>query len=281
MKTIAVLITCHNRCSKTLACLEALFQNHLPEGYSLNVFVVDDGSKDGTGDAIRLRFPDVKLIDGNGSLYWNGGMRVAFTAAMRQGFDYYLWLNDDTTLYENTLFNLLDTATHVTNMQQGAAIIVGTTQAKQGGVSTYGGLTRVSRWRPLKFSIFPTSTTLGHCDTMNGNCVLIPSIVASTIGNLDKAFVHSMGDIDYGLRARRAGFSIIAMPGYAGTCTRNSTENTHADTSLRYSERWKKIISHKELPIKAWYVLTKRHAGLLWPIIFAWPYCKIFIKGLR
>ena len=47
MKTIATLITCHNRKDKTLACLDALFSNHLPDRVLLDVFLVDDGSTDG------------------------------------------------------------------------------------------------------------------------------------------------------------------------------------------------------------------------------------------
>ena len=35
-------------------------------------------------------------------------MRVAFAEAMRSGFDYYLWLNDDTGLYPKALYTLLE-----------------------------------------------------------------------------------------------------------------------------------------------------------------------------
>ena len=278
MQRIATILTCHNRKAKTLACLDALFQSHLPEGYSFEVFLVDDGSKDGTGDAVKQQFPDVHLIEGDGSLYWNGGMRVAFAAAMEQDFDYYLWLNDDTTLYGNALYTLLDTAQAIARSQGREVIVVGTTQAQQGGISTYGGLIRTSRWRPLKFSLVPPSDVPVACDTMNGNCALIPGIIANRIGNLDEAFVHAMGDIDYGLRACKAGYPIMVMPGYAGICMGNSIDNTHADTSLSCSKRWKKIISQKELPLKAWYALTKRHAGILWLPYFLWPYLKLAIS---
>ena len=77
--TIAVLLTCFNRRAKTLAALEALFkQDGAGTTFALNVFLVDDGSSDGTGDAVRGAFPQVHVIDGTGDLYWNGGMRRAF-----------------------------------------------------------------------------------------------------------------------------------------------------------------------------------------------------------
>jgi GT2 family glycosyltransferase len=115
---------------------------------------------------------------------------------------------------------------------------------------------------------------------MNGNCVLIPRVIANTIGNLDRAFVHTMGDIDYGLRARKAGFPIMVMPGYAGICMNNSIERTLIDTHSLSLYRLKKIVSPKELPPKSWYVLTSRHTGLLWPLFWVWPYFKTLFKGL-
>jgi hypothetical protein len=37
------------------------------------------------------------VLGGDGSLFWNGGMRLAYADAMRSDFDYYLWLNGDTS----------------------------------------------------------------------------------------------------------------------------------------------------------------------------------------
>src|SRR5437879_10926345 len=60
------------------------------------------------------------------------------------------------------------------------------------------------------------------CDTMNGNCVLIQRSVVPRLGNLDHHFTHSMPDLDYGLRAKRAGCSVSVAPGYVGDCVTNS-----------------------------------------------------------
>lgn len=274
MYTVATLLTCHNRKAKTLACLDALFQNSLPEGYSLDVFLVDDGSNDGTSEAIKERYPEVHLIAGDGNLYWNGGMRVAFTAAMERGFDYYLWLNDDTILYASALRNLLTLAKAEARSQNKPVVVVGTTQDAVSRAATYGGLRKLSAWRPLHHTIV-LETDAAPCDTMNGNCVLIPGAVATRVGNLEAAFIHAMGDIDYGLRVSRAGFPIMALPGYVGVCSHNPINNTFMDTHLSLIERWKKIMSLKGLPPKQWYVLTRRHAGLLWPLLFVWPYVKV------
>ena len=57
MKRIAVLMTVHNRREKTLLCLERLFANRMPEGYSMAVYLTDDGCTDGTAEAVSAQYP--------------------------------------------------------------------------------------------------------------------------------------------------------------------------------------------------------------------------------
>ena len=277
---IASLITCHNRKAKTRACLDALFQNALPEDYSLNVFLVDDGSADGTELAVRERYPQVRVINGNGSLYWNSGMRVAFAAAIEKGFNYYLWLNDDTLLYPSAIETLIATAQDLQTKQGKSVIVVGSTQDANDGHLTYGGLIRPHTWKATTFTLAAPRDVPVECETMNGNCVLIPCEVAQAVGNLEPKFAHAMGDLDYGLRARYAGFSVWAMVGFAGTCSNNAATGSFNDASLPAAVRLSKMMQPKGLPPSSWRVFTQRHAGILWPIFWLWPYVSILLKGL-
>ena len=93
---IAVLMTCHNRRVTTLKCLDAIEAQKDLGNISLQVYLVDDGCTDGTSEAIGAAHPDVTILAGDGSLYWAGGMRMAWKFAMQEDYDYYLWLNDDT-----------------------------------------------------------------------------------------------------------------------------------------------------------------------------------------
>lgn len=280
MKTIATLITCHSRKAKTIACLEALFQNTLPDGYWLEVFLVDDGSMDGTDAAVREHYPQVTIIKGDGNLFWNGGMRVAFDAARAKGFDFYLWLNDDTLLYPNALQSLLTTFNQLALQQGKPTIVVGSTRDESSGRLSYGGVVRPSKWKPTAFKLIAPGDLPIQCETMNGNCVLIPSEVVGAIGGMEPAFAHAMGDLDYGLRAGYAGFSVWVMPGYVGTCSNNPATGSFNDASLSVSIRLKKMLSPKGVSLTSWRVFTQRHAGVLWPIYWAWPYIKVVVKGM-
>ncbi|WP_290503914.1 glycosyltransferase, partial [Akkermansia sp.] len=97
-KKLEVLMTCHNRREKTLRSLAALF-SALPEAeLDVSVHLVDDGSSDGTGDAVRQAYPSVSVITGDGTLFWNRVMRTAWEDALQKDADCYLWLNDASML---------------------------------------------------------------------------------------------------------------------------------------------------------------------------------------
>lgn len=249
MNEIAVLITCHNRKAKTLACLEALYQNELPEGYSFDVFLVDDGSTDGTGEAVRANYPTVTVIQGNGNLYWNRGMHLAWeTAAKTKEYDFYLWLNDDTLLKKNALSMLLK--------GDRKDITIGTTINEKVNQLTYGGFDKENRL------IEPEADKFTICDYFNGNIVLIPRRVFEKVGFNDNRFHHALGDFDYGLRARKAGFELMVAPGILGYCEAHDRapkwRNTELPVFKRLIELYKPLGNN---PFE-FFVFDYRHNGL-------------------
>jgi GT2 family glycosyltransferase len=270
---LAVIMTCHNRRDTTLACLEALNQ----QGVNFDVYLVDDGSSDGTSDAVNKHYPAVRILEGNGNLFWVGGMRLAFSEALKGSYDYYLWLNDDTLLGPKALSNLLDIHHDLAKRGHPNSIIVGSTRDSRTGKPTYGGAVQSKRWYSNKFEFVEPGETPQECDTMYGNCVLIPHSVAEKVGNLDAAFIHTLGDLDYGLRARKLGCSVWAAPGYVGTCSKNSVRGSWADTNLPLSERLKKVFHIKGFPIRAWTLFVQRHSSPFWYIYWPLPYLRAII----
>ncbi|RAM53012.1 MAG: glycosyltransferase family 2 protein [Hapalosiphonaceae cyanobacterium JJU2] len=270
---LAVLITCYNRRDTTLACLQKLEQQDI----NLDVYLVDDGCSDGTSDAVKQKYPAVKILKGNGNLFWVGGMQFAFAAALKEGYQYYLWLNDDTLLDPNALTKLLSNHDYLTQQGHPDSIIVGSTRDSVTGKATYGGARRSKRWYSNKYEFVEPTGELQECDTMFGNCVLIPDSVAQKVGNLDSTFIHTLGDIDYGLRARKLGCSVWIAPGYIGTCSKNSVSGSWVDTKLPVHKRLMKLLQPKGYPIKAWTVFTKRHSGVFWFIYWPLPYLRAVI----
>jgi GT2 family glycosyltransferase len=157
------------------------------------------------------------------------------------------------------------------------SIVVGSTKDSITGRATYGGAVKSKKWYSNKFEFLEPSSFIQKCDAMYGNCVLIPKSVAAKVGNIDTAFVHSLGDLDYALRARKLGCQIWVAPGYIGTCTKNYIRNSWADTNLNILERLKKILHIKGFPLKSWTIFCSRHSGKFW--IFYWflPYIRAII----
>lgn len=269
--SIAIIITCHNRKAKTLRCLDNLF-NQSEIGYvRLHAYLVDDGSTDATGKAVLEKFPQVNLLQGDGNLYWNGGMRFAFAEAMKHDYDYYLWLNDDTFIYPDTLKLLIDTFDLLKKRKGNESIIVGTIKDINSGLVNYSGYIQKSKMKPLQFTLLDVNSEPQLCDTFNGNVVLISRKIAQRVGNMSHHFskMHS-GDLDYGLRAKYAGFESWVAPGIAGECASNKIEGTIYDKNLPMKERIRLMKTpHGLPPAKEWMIFTKRHTGFLWPFYWA------------
>ena len=284
--SIGVVLTCHNRKEKTLTCLKKLINQDNIDTIDSSVYIVDDGSTDGTSEAIKNNFPQVNIIKGDGALFWNGGMRGAFSKAMENECDYYFWLNDDTFLYSDVLKLLLETSNNMKQQRGRDVIVTGTIIDIDTKKVNYGGRNQKSKLQPLFFTLLNSSAELQKCDTFNGNVVLIPQNVVSKIGNISSEYSrqHS-GDLDYGLRAKYAGFESWVAPGVVGECPSNSLKGTIFDKSLPFRDRIKQMKSPKGVPpAREWMVFAKRHAGFLWPfywlrtmvrIIFPWAYLLI------
>lgn len=244
---------------------------------SLSTILVDDGSTDGTAEAVADEFPRVRIIRADGSLFWCRSMHRAFAEALPEGHDYYLWLNDDTLLQPDAVHRLLACERERRTAIGRPVIVVGSTVDARTGEPTYGGEVRFSRWRRTAWRLVPPVATPSRVETMDGNLVLISSAAAERVGNLDPAFEHAMGDFDYGLRANAAGVEAWLAPGVHATCSLNPAQGTFQDTSLSPSARWRHFLSRKVLPWRSWLRFTRRHAGLGWPIFFAWPYLRVVL----
>lgn len=263
MKKISVLLTVHNRKEKTLQCLKELYQqNGIGTEYEINVFLTDDGCTDGTPEVVRKHFVDVHIIPGDGSLFWNRGMHAAWKEAVKYPTDYFLWLNDDTFLYQDTISRLLANS----QLHNDCSIILGSTcDTEIKSKITYGGLTQN---RETVYS----NTDFLPCFYMHGNIVLIPKYVFDRIGFNDTYYRHSLGDHDYGLTAQRNGIDVLVSPGVYGECATHAVISKWKNPECSLSERWKAFFKPTGQNPFEFFYFRKKHFGLL-------PACQTFISN--
>ena len=248
MKSIATLLTVFNRKDQTLKCLTELFRQSIPNGCELKVYLTNDGCTDGTPEAVKELFPQVKVIDGDGSLFWNRGMWTAWDVASKdRDYDFYLWLNDDTTLYPNALNTLLE----ISERKENKAIVVGACQdtATQSKI-TYGG-------RDKNGLVVPNGN-VAEVSCINGNIVLVPRFVFKILGNLDHYYTHSKGDFDYSIRAVKAGVKMYQVGSPLGMCDVHPSLDKWCNPEIPFRQRWKMLHKPNGMPPKEIFHLEKQ-----------------------
>ena len=200
---VAVLIASHNRKITTIGCLSRL----LPQlGEDARVYLVDDGSTDGTAVAVAgLKDNRINVIYGDGRLYWAKSMRKAWGAAVaeRQDWDGFLSLNDDTELKPNAIVQLLA-------VNDGEKIVVGELKNASGEI-VYG---------------------LREGGLFTGNCVLVPRKVYERLGMICGDYSHAWADSDYAMRAKLEGIGVVSA-GVVGKAEGHSNRPSLKGLSLK------------------------------------------------
>lgn len=228
MVKIAVLITVFNRREVTLKGLRSLYTaiSSLGDGYNFDIYLTDDGCTDGTAEIVAKEYPNVKIVKGNGSLFWGGGMNLAWQSAIEShvNYDYFLWYNDDSDIFPDALFTMLKTVSEKT-------VVTGAFKGTDGNVS-YGGKTKNDQ-------LITPNDNPQEVVKMNGNLVLIPYAVFQAVGIIDKHYLHGGGDFDYGYRVKEKGFQVLLTPKFVGISDRHDEFiPKYCNKDLSLSKRW-------------------------------------------
>ena len=269
-KLITVLLTCHNRKAKTYSCLQALSKCTLDDGFDLNIFLVDDGSTDGTTEYLQGKFDNLQIIQGSGSLFWAGGMRAAWKYASEheKNTDYYLLLNDDTIVFEDTITRLFSDL-KATNEPK--SIIVGPTLDPETKKISYGGHQLLNRLTFKSKMLMPNDEFPQKCELGNANIMLVPKEVYQEIGSLTESYTHGIADFDYTLKALKKGINTYISSSYCGYCTNDHGVNwLPQDSNLK--ERIAYLYSPTGLSYKEYLHFVKTHFPLHLPqaFLFLW-----------
>lgn len=249
-------MTVHNRCRTTVENLRRFYSCQDVANYDVEFYMMDDGSTDGTAEAVEESFPQVIILHGDGNLFWNRGMYHCWKEAIKKHHDFYLWLNDDTMLFENALEVIFEDYKSVGEMSILSGSCCDTlTQTK----TTYGG------W--IGGHVAEMNGTVRQIEEMNGNCVLIPNKVVERIGIIDPFFIHSAGDNEYGFRAQRNGIGTYITSAFIGTCDRHDHISKSMDANVPLKERLKSLNTPWGAMPKEKFYLYRKYKGF-WPALY-------------
>lgn len=104
----AIVVTLNwNRKEDTIECLKSLLELDYA---NYEIVVVDNGSMDGSAQAIRQSFPNITVIENKENLGYSLGMNTGIKYALEQGVKYVLIMNNDTVIDKGALTELVKVA---------------------------------------------------------------------------------------------------------------------------------------------------------------------------
>lgn len=206
---IWIVVLTYNHWQDTRACLQSVFTE--PRA-NLKVLVVDNGSTDETRAVVCQQFP-VQLIENATNLGYAQGNNVGICHALAHGAEFVMVLNNDVTVEQHWLEPLLDAA-----RADSRAALVGPLvyHADEPNVIQSAGGILPWDWRALHRGAnevdrgqFDTTTQV---DWLTGCCILARARALQEIGWLDETLYMYGEDLDWCIRARRAGYHMLLVP---------------------------------------------------------------------
>jgi GT2 family glycosyltransferase len=273
MKTIAVLLTCHNRKEKTITCLRNLYTALAVDngGFSIAIYITDDGCTDGTSEAVLNEFSamDITVLQGSGSLYWAGGMRYSWTAALKKDFDGYILINDDTYVYNN-VFSDMRIANDYSIKQFGIeGVYIGSTESSNHKNSiTYGGSNFLNKWKLNEQRVIPNGIFPQECQVGNANIMFVSKNVVKKIGILSSSYAHAAADYDYTLMAKNLKLPVLVTSNICGSCENDHPVDFHSFKHKSLSQRKKFAYSPNGFHFNDYIEFNKRNFFYRVPLVF-------------
>lgn len=276
---IAVIITAYNRKEKTLSCLRRLRESRIPE-VDFTVFLTDDGSTDGTSEAVMAEFPDVVISKGNGNLYYSRGTNLSWKKAIETGgFDGYLLHNDDTSILPHLWQEIIEADKWCVRKYGQNGIYAGATVSLDGEHTTYGALRNTSRLR-LKCVLCEPDGTFQKCDLANGNILYVSKNVVDKLGVFYEGFVHGGGEYDYTRMAIKAGVPILLMRTIVGKCDNDHKMHREVLMNKNLRNRIKYLYSPIGMDLKDNLTFLRRNCIQNYPVRFVAYWAKAIFPRL-
>ncbi len=209
---VVLVIPVYNRRETTLQALRSLRRIDAAN-LQVHVIVVDDGSTDGTGDAIRRAFPEVQIVQGDGTLHYAAGTNRGISAALAKNPDYIVTMNDDAIYHEQFLQRLLKTAETNPRSVVGALLLLWDEPHRVFQIA-FEWKTFKGGWQQSEdLTAFDVPQKAFAVEGMAGNCVLFPAQAIRECGLMDEQkFPHGWGDMQYVVRMKKMGWKLLIEP---------------------------------------------------------------------
>jgi N-acetylglucosaminyl-diphospho-decaprenol L-rhamnosyltransferase len=206
-----------------LACLRALRDDAGAAGIRTETVVVDNDSRDGTGEALAADFPDARFIANRENV---GYARAVNQGLAATGAPFALVLNPDCTVRPGALRALLDhAAAHPRSGLVGPRILNPDGSLEYSARAFPDHLTFLFNRYSLLTRLFPANpfsrrylltdwdhASVREVDWVSGACLMVRRAAIEQVGPMDEAFFMFNEDVDWCRRMRTAGWAVSYVP---------------------------------------------------------------------
>jgi GT2 family glycosyltransferase len=214
VKRLYVLVLNWNGVVDTLALLATLESCRMPQGWTLRVLVVDNGSSDGSVERIAASFPAVEILPLGENRRFAGGNNQGLKQALAAGADAVLLLNNDTEADPGLIERLLLALEQNPGAGAAAPLICYASPSERIwyaggrcivplGHASHRGIGALDRGQ---YRMVEKTGYLTAC------CLLAPRATWERVGLLDERYFIYAEDADWSLRARAAGYALLFVP---------------------------------------------------------------------
>jgi GT2 family glycosyltransferase len=212
---LSIIIVNWNTKDLLLQCLESVYQTI--KRVEMEVFVVDNGSMDGSIAAAKGRFPEVKFIQNEINLGFARANNQALSLAKGR---YLLLLNPDTQVKKGAMERLISFMDAHPEAGGAGAQLLNSDGSRQNSIANFPSLaTELLNKSLLRWffpSVFPGKERNYpepiEVDSVIGACMVVKRDAIEPVGLLDEGYFLFLEETDWCYRMRRTGWKIYHVP---------------------------------------------------------------------
>lgn len=210
-KAVYIIVLNWNGKEDTLDCLRSLRSTDYAR---YKIVLVDNGSQDGSVDAVRDGFPEAEIIEIGKNLGFAGGNNVGIEYAVKAGADYVFLINNDTTVHPDYLKELVAVAESDPGIGAAGSKIYYHSEPDR--IWFAGG--KINWLKNKGEHIGLDEIDQGQYDQvrevgyLTGCALLVKREVIEQVGVLEDDYFLYYEDADYSLRIQNAGYKTVYVP---------------------------------------------------------------------
>lgn len=245
---VAATLPTYNRREALREALTGLLSQSRPVD---EVIVVDNASSDGSAEMMAAEFPSVRVLRMDENTGPAGALAAGMQAAVAADHDWIWLFNDDDVPVPTALEVMLDATENLPD----DVGIVGCARSDDDGGPLAPGLNWRHRHRPAPG--FEAGGDAFPLDVVWMSCTLVSAALVRAIGVPRAEYFMMCEDLEYSLRARRAGWGVYAVPRVLATARHLGSSGVSPPWRGYYQTRnhLAMAVAHRSPPEVGWWAV--------------------------